>query len=265
MDAKKHLRVVTGPYTRKEQFGRLTLIRSEKRADMAEIAAIDIAEAIRRHLRDKPKIRMIFAAAPSQEDMLAALIHQPDIDWSRVQAFHMDDYVGLPPDAPQGFGNWLKSRLFEKVPFEEVRLIDTSATPEESVRSYEALLSEASIDIICLGIGANGHLAFNDPVVSEFDEPSDVKIVPLDEINRRQQVSDGCFETLEDVPKIAITLTVPMLMSAEELFCVVPGEIKRQAVWRTLHEPISTSCPSTILRTHKNCRFYIDGQSDPGM
>jgi glucosamine-6-phosphate deaminase len=93
MDAKKHLRVVTGPYPRKEQFGRLTLIRSGKRADMAEIAAIDIAEAIRRHLRDKPSIRMIFAAAPSQEDMLAALIHQPDIDWSRVQAFHMDDYT----------------------------------------------------------------------------------------------------------------------------------------------------------------------------
>lgn len=247
-----------------EHFGRLSLIRSTTRADMAETAAQEIAAAIRKHLKAQPHLRMIFAAAPSQEDMLEALVRQPDIEWSRIEAFHMDEYIGLAPGAPQGFGNWLKTRLFDSLPFAAAHLIDTSTCPEASVTAYASLLTEAPIDIVCLGIGANGHLAFNDPMVSEFDDPADVRIVPLDLINRRQQVSDGCFDSLAAVPKTAITLTVPMLMSCKEMFCIVPGEIKRQAVWRTLHEPISTTCPSTILRTHKHCRLYIDGDSDPG-
>jgi len=230
---------------------------------MGQAASRDVARAITSLLSEQSDVRMVFAAAPSQSEMLEALAAAPGIDWGRVTAFHMDEYVGLPDDSPQRFASWLRHALFDRCPFGRVHTIDPSDDLDECVRGYAELLDQAPIDIVCLGIGTNGHLAFNDPHVSDLGDPRDVAVVPLDEINRLQQVEDGCFEKIEDVPQTAITLTIPMLLSAKRMFCVVPGAAKRQAVWRTFHDPVSASCPSTVLRMHRSCRMYLDLDSDP--
>ncbi len=229
------------------------------RAQMGQQAAADIAAALRACLATQPRARMIFAAAPSQSEMLAALVAAPDIDWRRVEAFHMDEYLGLPPDAPQRFGNWLQEALFRHLPFGAVHLI----RPEDDPGAYAALLAEAPVDIVCLGIGINGHLAFNDPPVADLHDPLAVKVVELDPVCRRQQVEDGCFPSVDRVPTHAVTLTIPRLLDAGQLFCVVPGAQKREAVHRTLHDPIGTACPATALRLHRACTLYVDPHSAP--
>ncbi|MDI4648271.1 glucosamine-6-phosphate deaminase [Cohnella hashimotonis] len=230
------------------------------RGEMGAAAGADAAVKIKELLRAKGSIRMIFAAAPSQNEMLDALAADPEIDWTRITAFHMDEYLGLPPGAPQAFGRYLQGRLFDRVKPGKVHLIDSSNGAAECDR-YAALLAESPIDIVCLGIGENGHIAFNDPPVADFDDPLLVKPVELDEVCRRQQVNDGCFPGMDDVPTHALTLTVPALFSGAHLFCVVPGPTKREAVGRTLGEPISTACPSTILRRHPDCTLYADVDS----
>ncbi|HEX5235813.1 MAG TPA: glucosamine-6-phosphate deaminase [Silvibacterium sp.] len=232
---------------------------------MGRKAAADIAAEVRRRLAAQSKVRMIFAAAPSQAEMLASLIEQPKIDWSRMIAFHMDEYLGLPPDAPQRFGLWLRRAIFDRLPFAAVHLIEPGDDPSDSdvaAKQYAAKLAEAPIDIVCLGIGVNGHLAFNDPP-ADLNDPSAVKIVQLDEICRKQQVDDGGFRRIEDVPLYAITLTVPRLLAAGRLFCCVPGRSKREAVRRTLFDPIGPDCPATALRLHPNCAIYLDRESAP--
>ncbi len=233
------------------------------RGAMGEAAAADIAVALRARLAEQPSVRMIFAAAPSQQEVLEELVAAPDIDWSRVTAFHMDEYVGLAPAAPQRFANWLDQRLFSLVPFGAVHRIDPGSDPDATAAQYATALAAAPIDIVCLGIGVNGHLAFNDPPVADFNDPLDVKQVALDDICRQQQVDDDCFERFEDVPLMAVTLTIPRLMRAQELFCIVPGAAKREAVRQTLDGPIAVSCPGSILRTHPHCTLYIDADSDP--
>ncbi|WP_248306157.1 glucosamine-6-phosphate deaminase [Devosia oryzisoli] len=233
------------------------------RALMGAAAAQDIANALRAALSRQPNVRMVFAAAPSQAQMLEALCAADGIDWGRVTAFHMDEYIGLPPEAPQRFANWLDQNLFERVPFGQVHRIVPGADPDTAAASYAQLLAEAPIDFICLGIGVNGHIAFNDPPVADFSDPLDVKVVMLDAQCRQQQVDDDCFASFEDVPRQAITLTVPRLLRAGRLFCVVPGQFKRNAVQATLHGPVSTECPASILRQHPDCTLYLDRESDP--
>jgi uncharacterized phosphosugar-binding protein/6-phosphogluconolactonase/glucosamine-6-phosphate isomerase/deaminase len=233
------------------------------RALTGQQAASDVARAVRTCLGTQARARMIFAAAPSQRDMLEALIAEPGNDWSRVEAFHMDEYLGLPPDAPQRFGNWLQDKLFSHLPFGAVHLILPDGDPSATAETYAALLAEAPIDIVCLGIGINGHLAFNDPPVADLQDPLPVKIVELEETCRRQQVDDGCFPTIDSVPTHAITLTVPRLLDAGQLFCVVPGQQKREAVRRALYDPIGTACPATALRLHPACTLYLDPASNP--
>lgn len=230
---------------------------------MGAAAAQDIANALRAALSRQPNVRMVFAAAPSQAQMLEALCAADGIDWGRVTAFHMDEYIGLPPEAPQRFANWLDQNLFERVPFAQVHRIVPGADPDTAAASYAQLLAEAPIDFICLGIGVNGHIAFNDPPVADFSDPLDVKVVMLDAQCRQQQVDDDCFASFEDVPRQAITLTVPRLLRAGRLFCVVPGQFKRNAVQATLHGPVSTECPASILRQHPDCTLYLDRESDP--
>ena len=231
------------------------------RREMGRAAARAAADFLRRSLLEQEVVRAVFAAAPSQNEMLAALREAEGIDWNRVVAFHMDEYLGLDATAPQRFSAFLKERLFDRLPFREVHLIE----PEESraVENYEKLLKAAPIDLVCLGIGENGHLAFNDPPVANFADPVWVKVVDLDDACRRQQVNDGCFPTLDAVPKQAITLTIPALLSGKRLICTVPGSTKRQAVIRTLNDPISTDCPATILRNHNACTLFLDKDSAP--
>jgi glucosamine-6-phosphate deaminase len=243
------------------QVGKLTVESYVSRAEMGGAAAASIAQAIRTTLAGQDQARMIFAAAPSQAEMLDTLRLEPGIDWRRVTAFHMDEYIGLPPEASERFAAWLDRHLFTRLPFRAVHRIVPEPDPEAAAWAYAEALAAAPIDIVCLGIGINGHIAFNDPPVADFGDPRDVKVVPLDDLCRRQQVDDDCFARLEDVPHTAITLTVPRLLRAERLFCVVPGAAKREAVRGTLYGPITTDCPASILRT-ADCTLYLDSESD---
>jgi len=233
------------------------------RQAMGAAAASMIARQILHVLEVKPEVRMVFAAAPSQSEMISSLLAIRDIPWDRVTAFHMDDYLDLPSDAPQRFANWLDDHLFCRASIGVVHRIPAIGIAEEICRDYASLLAEAPIDIACLGIGVNGHIAFNDPPVADFDDPAMVKVVELDAVCRQQQVDDGCFAALAEVPKQAITLTVPQLMAAEAIFCVVPGPHKRGAVEAALDGPMSTNCPASILRTHPNCRIFLDREASP--
>ncbi len=233
------------------------------RASMGRAAGTDVAAYLRDLLARQAGVRMIFAAAPSQTEALAALVAAPGVDWSRITAFHMDEYVGLPSGAPQRFAAWLDAHLFTKVPFGVVRRIGPEPDAGAAADGYAALLAEAPVDVVCLGIGVNGHVAFNDPPVADFRDPLAVKIVELDDVCRQQQVDDGCFPDVASVPTHALTLTVPRLMDGGRLFCVVPGPAKRPAVTATLHGPIETACPASILRTHPDCTLYLDADSTP--
>lgn len=235
----------------------------DSRSAMGDAAAHAIASQIQNVVSAKGGVRMIFAAAPSQSDMLQTLTTMPGLPWERVTAFHMDDYVGLPAEAPQRFANWLDRHFFSKIELEEVNRIPSSGAAEESCRDYSASLAADDIDIVCLGIGVNGHIAFNDPPVANFNDPLAVKVVKLDQVCRQQQVDDDCFNSIEDVPSHAITLTIPRLLAADALFCVVPGAYKRNAAKAALLGPVSTDCPASILRTHSNCTVFLDPEADP--
>jgi glucosamine-6-phosphate deaminase len=242
---------------------------------MGVAAGKDVAEKMRELLQKQKSVRMIFAAAPSQNETLDTLCRAPGIDWSRVVAFHMDDYPGLADDAPQRFSSYLKQHIFDRVHPGQVHYLippDSSLTEKvppgsltETVDAacdrYSRLLREQPIDIICMGIGENGHIAFNDPPVADFNDPKWVKPVELDQSCRIQQVHDGCFASLAEVPTHALTLTVPVFTQAKWLYCMVPGPAKREAVRRTLIGQVSTQCPATILRCHKQARLYLDCDS----
>lgn len=232
------------------------------RAEMGEAAAKDIKECILSLLQEQKTLNMIFAAAPSQNEVLTALATDKEIPWNRVNAFHMDEYIGLSADAPQGFGNFLKKHIFELADFKSVNYIDACAidTQTECDR-YASLLTEYPADIVVMGIGENGHIAFNDPHVANFNDKKTVKPVDLDEICRTQQVNDGCFARLDDVPKTAITLTVPTLFAGKYLFCIVPAKTKANAVRATICNDINEKCPATILRRHENAKIYLDSES----
>jgi glucosamine-6-phosphate deaminase len=203
---------------------------------------------------------MIFAAAPSQGEMLSALREHKDIDWSRVTAFHMDEYLDLPADAPQRFSSWLRKMIFDRLPFAAVHLLEPGDNPAQTASEYAAELNAAPIDIVCCGIGSNGHLAFNDPP-ADFNDPLTVKIVSLDEKCRQQQVDDLCFATLNDVPIRALTITVPALLTGHSIFCTVPGAAKKEAVRRALLGPVTPMCPASALRLHPRCTLYLDADS----
>jgi len=244
----------------KASTGTLKIHVANSRTEMGAHAAEDIAREIRACLARQPLVRIIFAAAPSQTEMLAALRLQKDIDWSRIIAFHMDEYLGLSVDAPQRFGLWLRRHIFDYLPFGEVNLLEPGNDPEKTTVEYAAKLNAAPIDIVCCGIGSNGHLAFNDPPAI-FDDPLTVKIVDLDIDCRQQQVDDECFAALEDVPMRALTVTIPGLLRGHALFCCVPGALKKEAVRRTIFEPINPMCPATVLREHSRCSLYLDPES----
>jgi glucosamine-6-phosphate deaminase len=240
---------------------KLKVVVFDSRKELGEQAASVVAAKINELLESKNYINMIFAAAPSQNEFLETLIKQ-DVAWSKINAFHMDEYVGLKEDAPQGFGNFLRERLFEKVPFRSVHFLNGNAADlQEECSRYEALLKQHPTDIVCMGIGENTHIAFNDPHVADFNDPKLVKVVDLDEACRQQQVNDGCFREISEVPVYALTLTVPALVKSDFAYCIVPGEKKAAAVGHTFNQPISADYPSTILRQHNHAMLFIDKDS----
>ncbi|HBL83579.1 MAG: glucosamine-6-phosphate deaminase [Clostridiales bacterium GWF2_38_85] len=235
----------------------------DTRENMGRSSADEAAAYIKELLIKKNEINMIFAAAPSQNEFLATLV-KSDVNFSRINAFHMDEYIGLDTNAPQGFGNFLNNAIFSKIQLKSVNYIDSTATdPDAECKRYSELLEKHPIDIVCMGIGENGHIAFNDPGtgMANFNDKYLVKKVVLDDVCRQQQVNDGCFKSINEVPKYAITLTVPMLFSGDRIFCVVPATTKANAVKATLIGDISENCPASILRRHKNSTLYGDKDS----
>ncbi len=234
------------------------------RAEMGKAASEACVALLNQLLGQKEELNLIFAAAPSQNEFLEGLAdagRNGRLDFSRINAFHMDEYIGLAADAPQGFGNFLRARLFDRVPFKRVYCIDPTAEPEAEARRYAALLAAHPCDLVCMGIGENGHIAFNDPHVADFDDPLAVKAVELDGKCRMQQVHDGCFAALSDVPAQALTLTVPALTRAPHIICVVPGPAKAEAVRSALEGPVAPSCPASVLRRCEGASLWLDSGS----
>ncbi len=233
----------------------------EDRKEMGEAAAIDAAKKINAVIAEKGEANIIFAAAPSQDDLLDSLLKQ-DIDWSKVRGFHQDEYVGIAEDEPACFGNFLRRAIFDQVAFKELHyLLCDKEDAEKKCEEYAELLEKYPADLIFLGVGENGHLAFNDPAVCDFDDPKMLKIVELDDICRQQQVNDGCFVRIDDVPKRAITMTMSAIMNVAQAICVVPTVRKANAIYHALCGEVTSSCPASILRNHENAVLYLDKDS----
>lgn len=242
--------------------GALRVIGEPTRAAMGERAGGHAAQVLRDALRTKGRARVMLAAAPSQAATLATLAAADGIDWSRVDLFHMDEYVGLPPGAPQSFATWLTDTVVRHLPGATFHPIDPGADPEAEAVRYEALLGSEPFALVLLGLGVNGHLAFNDPP-ADFADPMGVRVVELDEVSRRQQVDEGHFATFADVPATAITVTIPRLLNAATVVGSVPGSEKRTAVAQAIGEPVGPMYPGTALRTHPDATLYVDAEADP--
>lgn len=241
-----------------KKVGKLKVYVYETRAEMGKAAALDAEKRINKFISENGEVTIVFAAAPSQNELLAAL-KEANVDWTKVRALHMDEYIGLPEDHPAGFGNFLRRAIFDLLPFKAIHyLYDQHFEADEICDRYAELLEEFPPDLILLGVGENGHLAFNDPAVADFNDPLTVKIVELDEVCRTQQVNDGCFSDLSEVPEKAITITMSAIMNAKETICVVPGALKAPAIDRMLNGKIQTECPASILRTHARSALYLD-------
>lgn len=230
----------------------------QTRKEMGKAAGRLVEEKILQLSQQKEEIRIVFAAAPSQNEFLNYLRNSTLIPWEKIVALHMDEYLGLEENHPALFSQFLKNALFDHVPLKNVHFIQGNSVPEEECARYGRLLEEKGTDIVCMGIGENGHIAFNDPPVADFNDNQLVKTVELDDICRQQQVNDGCFENLSAVPTQAITLTIPALLNADFICCVVPGAQKKDALQQTLYGPVDESCPASILRGHWNCHLFTD-------
>jgi glucosamine-6-phosphate deaminase len=227
-----------------------------------EAAAQAAAAAINRQARCPGDIGVIFATGASQINMLRALTAISDIPWSRVVGFHMDEYENLQPEDPASFRGYLRERLTSRVCMKEFNEIDgTRADLTQFCSEYTNKLRAVGPKLCLLGIGENGHLAFNDPSVADFSDPQDMKVVVLDAECKQQQFAEGWFSRMDEVPERAVTLTIPALFRVPTLIASVPGPRKAHIVYRALTEPITTACPATLLRTHPDCTVYLDQDS----
>ncbi len=232
------------------------------REAMGQAAAAAAAACLRELAAQRERVAVIFATGASQIATLDALTAIPDLPWRQIIGFHMDEYCGIPEDSPASFRRFLQERLASRVKMRAFHWIDGNATDRaDFCRRYAGLLRDEQPQLCLLGIGENGHLAFNDPDEADFADPLDMKLVTLDTACRRQQVNEGWFPCLDAVPPQAMTLTIPALLRVPRLIASVPGERKAQIVARSLREEISTRCPATILRTHAQTTVYLDPAS----
>ena len=253
---------MSAPHPHYSVVDRLAVEIHANRAELGRAAARAAAECLRGAIAERGEARAIFGCAPSQAEFIAALSAPASgVDWSRVTVFHMDDYVGLPPTHAQSFRRWLEEHLLSRVRAGKFHAIAAEESDSAAVcQRYESLLRERPIDLVGVGFGENGHIAFNDPP-ADFDDPAWVKVVEMDEACRRQQVNDGCFPQLEAVPRRAITISVPVFRHARRLTAQVPGERKAAAVRAALRGPISPACPASILRTHPDATLFLEPAS----
>lgn len=241
------------------------LLRVEVHADreaMGAAAARHLATALRDAARTREQLGMVFASAPSQIETLAALTAEPDLPWSAVAAFHLDEYLGLPRDHPRSFAGFLREHVAARVPLAAAHYLNGEADdPQQECARYDALLDSVGLELGCVGVGENGHVAFNEPNDTDFAEPRRVRIVALDDRSRRQQVNEGLFPALDAVPARALTLTVPAILAARTIACVVPGRSKADAIREMLTGEVSPACPASALRRHRAATLFLDEAS----
>jgi glucosamine-6-phosphate deaminase len=236
-------------------------IHASKKA-AGEAAARAAAQALKQLDQTRTAIGAIFATGASQLETLHALTSIPDLPWRKVHGFHLDEYVGIDEHHPASFRRYLRENLTDRVPMAEFFEIDGTSPDSDRVRqTYVQQLLEADPQVCLLGIGENGHLAFNDPAEANFNDPDAMKVVTLDKACRQQQLAEGWFAKFEDVPERALTLTIPTLLKVPKLIVSVPGRRKAESVRRTLEDPVSTACPATILRAHPDVTIYLDEES----
>jgi len=234
-------------------------------AVLGAAAAADAVQVIVDAIQQRGTANVMFASGNSQLTFLDDLVARLDVGWDRVVGFHMDEYCGIGPDHPASFRRYMRERIVERVhPKAFFEIHGDASDVEPECERYAVLLREHPLDLCCLGIGENGHLAFNDPPVADFDDPLDVKVVELDEACRRQQVGEGHFPSVESVPTHAITVTIPALLRARSVLAIVPEARKREPVRRALTGPVDPSCPASILRTLAHVTLHLDTESAGG-
>lgn len=233
---------------------------TDSKIEMGQHAANMAAEKICSAIAERGEARVIFASAASQFEFIEALIAHKEIDWSKVCGFHLDEYVGLSADHPASFRRFLKERLLAKLPCPVKSFTfvggDAPDTAAECAR-LEAAIREKPVDLACIGIGENGHIAFNDPP-ADFETDAAYAVVALDEVCRMQQVGEGWYPNLDAVPTHAFSMTVPQILAADTIVVIVPDDRKAKAVSMAVDGPITNMCPSSILRTHPRCTLFLD-------
>ncbi len=231
-------------------------------SELAYGAAKFVQVYLRSLLQRQAKATILLATGSSQIEFLDILIKLGDVDWSKITCFHLDEYLGITPDHPASFQNYMREKVEKRIPVDKFHYIqgDTKEPFQESDR-YSKLLNSQPIDLCCLGLGENGHLAFNDPSVANFEDSYDIKLVKLDEINRQQQVKQGNFPDIEKVPQYAFTVTLPMICRAEKIICLAPETRKAKVVKEMLQGEITTKCPATILRKQPQASLFLDVDS----
>lgn len=231
--------------------------------EMGAAAGSRAARLVREALSARGSARVMLAAAPSQAATLRVLAAAEDIDFAAVTFFHMDDYIGLSPDAPQGFGNWLERNFLSLLPARPVfHRIPVDQAPADAAEEYAATMGEEPFDVLLCGLGVNAHLAFNDPP-ADFSDPRAARVIELDRVSRQQQADEGHFPTVDDVPERAVTVTIPRLLDSAHVVCSVPGSEKREAVTRTLELDPTPTVPGTALKTHPDVHLYVDRAAAP--
>ena len=227
-------------------------------SEMGSASAKFVAEILQKALDEKGGANIILGTGASQYPLHDELLMK-DIDWKKINLFHLDEYIGIESNHPASFRRFLRERIAEKkFPGSVYYLNGDASDLAKEMKRYEVLLRNNPVDVACIGIGENGHIAFNDPGIADFNDPEYLKAVRMDEACRQQQVGEGWFPSLSDVPEMALTLTVPAIMDSKYLCCTVPDERKSEAVFNTLQKMIDTSCPASVLRRHPNAVLFLD-------
>jgi glucosamine-6-phosphate deaminase len=238
----------------------MTIKVFSSKAEMADAAANEAAALIREAIAQRGQARIIAATGASQFDFLDALTKIAGIDWDRVEMFHLDEYVGISDQEPASFCKYLRERLIDKVGIKRYHLLDGTEDPSTVIARVSAEIRKAPIDVAFVGVGENGHLAFNDPP-ADFDTDEAYIVVNLDEACRKQQLGEGWFPTLADVPRQAISMTIRQIMKAEHILCVAPDTRKANAVKTCFQGEVTPMAPASILQRHPNAAIYLDKDS----
>lgn len=243
------------------RFGKMTVKVYENR-DMMGMAAADVcAQNLKCFLNEKEEVNILFPCAYSHSDFFRYFLSRQDIVWQRVNAFVMDEYLDLQPGSPYILADFARENIFSRAPFKAAYTMDaTNPDYQQECDRYAAILKDHPFDMVCLGIGETGHIAYNDPAVADFNDPKIVKYVEIDMQSRFQAVHDGAFPSIETVPCHAMTVTMPVMTRAPYKQIIVPTGFKKQAVYKTCYDEISTACPATIMRKY-DCIMYLDADA----